>query len=375
MYNQLVPINLFLIVTCMIFETKQQNLTDQIILTLPLLFHEGTHGNFTFSFTSTMFISNVSFEIESGTRGIIFNVSMPNSTCQLISTDDICKRFKVQLKHHNVSGIAGINENIHYYEVTVTIYNISRNDASTYTCRAITGASKLNTGSMTYSIHVDIPPGKASCVEGTGETEEDLIILRCFASFGSDSRALEDFQCYQNGKPVLEHGTVHSNTSVKYKDFWVNETCPAMCCSVFREQQKDYSQCNDFVWTNHDNKNQSCTSNMNNSGLLTTMSMKTVQSSISYIPVYHTSAAQIMTSTETEHNSTETAQNSTSTTTTHIIGITVGVILPVIIIIIAVLIRFFCCTKKSDDNIRNPTVRYNVVSQTIRGIRSAMKRP
>lgn len=125
----------------------------------------------------------------------------------------------------------------------LTISNVQKDDAGLYTCFIYADIEKSQ-DYMQISVHVDYPPGKASCaLDGFYQTG-GWMSLQCVAQVGSISGKID---CYQNGDrmPSLTR-PIETNTSLK-QTILIKNSNIVYCCSATFRQPKQMCECSDTV--------------------------------------------------------------------------------------------------------------------------------
>ena len=235
--TRLVPYTVLVVLVLCLFQISEHGIVSSTELQHAQFdFTEGKVANFNFIFNYTSTIQDITFRISLTGQPPLYIVGLSSNISSLTPEEE--KRFEIRLKNH-------LSIKRAFYEVQVTIRNISRKDAGTYVCKGFIENQKIDEYTRRCGIHVEFSPGKAICKEDpTGESRDDFIILHCSAPVGSQRG---DFLCYQNGETVPQPTEPISNNTFMQKSLWVNKTVPALCCSFALGDQKTCSECNDYI--------------------------------------------------------------------------------------------------------------------------------
>ncbi|XP_041461355.1 uncharacterized protein LOC121412644 [Lytechinus variegatus] len=127
--------------------------------------------------------------------------------------------------------------------LVLTIYNIQRDDAGTYTCITYAEIEKVQDYNQ-IGVHVEYPPGKAMCsLNGTYQSGGSVSV-QCVAPVGSMSGKID---CYQDGnkldsltRPFESNASLKQTLLIKHSSF-------VYCCSTTFVQPKHRCECTDTV--------------------------------------------------------------------------------------------------------------------------------
>ena len=188
--TRLVPYTVLVVLVLCLFQKSEHGIVSSTELQHAQFdFTEGKVANFNFIFNYTSTIQDITFRISLTGQPPLYIVGLSSNKSSLTPEEE--KRFEIRLKNH-------LSIKRAFYEVQVTIRNISRKDAGTYVCKGFIENQKIDEYTRRCGIHVEFSPGKAICKEDpNGESRDDFVILHCSAPVGSQRG---DFLCYQNGE-------------------------------------------------------------------------------------------------------------------------------------------------------------------------------
>ena len=142
------------------------------------------------------------------------------------------------------------------FELQTIIKNISRDDAGLYSCKVYNRDQLQSEMSKSFEVHVEYPPGRASCNFTKLEHHEELIdkrtetfgkLLQCTASSGSHHQTY--ITCYQNHE-LIPFVAPSRNGPTVFTRIWIEPDTPVHCCSLSRVHvhKRNICDCDDFVW-------------------------------------------------------------------------------------------------------------------------------
>ncbi|XP_041461927.1 uncharacterized protein LOC121413243 [Lytechinus variegatus] len=134
--------------------------------------------------------------------------------------------------------------------VQLQIQNISRTDIGDYICELVRDGNILEDTTQRFSVHIEYPPGLASCVISSIKKVHFGIndiweIMNCSALTGTDPGYIS---CFQNNEQSPPWTIPISNQTHTLQKIWVRTTLPLVCCSSTYRLPKTLCECNDFSW-------------------------------------------------------------------------------------------------------------------------------
>lgn len=128
--------------------------------------------------------------------------------------------------------------------IHLTINPVSRDDVGTYILTVYKNGVMLPEYPR-IGLHVNYPPGKASCESNNEYSDREWVSLHCTAPLGTIAGHII---CYQNGmrlpkltQPVQDRKTLRQVILVRLAD-------PVFCCSSTSDIYTNSSDCKDFAW-------------------------------------------------------------------------------------------------------------------------------